>query len=109
MKSVAALGLFAVIMASAAIFTMNQPAFADPAEPEEPNCTIFFDPQKPDVKVDELFTVTVLVDDVNNLWGYEIGLKFEWGNGYNLRVSNTIKNRIKLGTEILGEGGNKYL
>lgn len=77
MKSVAALGLFAVIMASAAIFTMNQPAFADPVKSEEPSCTIFFNPPNPDVKVGEIFTVTVLVDNVNNLWGYEIGLKFD--------------------------------
>ncbi len=77
MKSVAALGLFAVIMASAAIFTMNQPALADSWKPEEPKCTIFFDPPQPEVKAGETFTVTVLVDDVNNLWGYEIGLKFD--------------------------------
>ena len=77
MKSVAALGLFAVIMASAAIYSMHQPALADPVQPEEPECMIFFDPPKPEVKVGETFTVSVLIDDVNNLWGYEIGLKFD--------------------------------
>jgi hypothetical protein len=77
MKSVAALGLFAIIMVSAIIFTMNQPALAETVKSEEPTCTISFDPPKPDVAVGETFTVTVLVDDVSNLWGYEIGLKFD--------------------------------
>ena len=77
MKSVAALGLFTVIMASAVIFTMNQPALADPVKLEEPECTISFDPPNPDVGIGETFTVTVLVDNVKKLWGYEIGLKFD--------------------------------
>ncbi|TET57825.1 hypothetical protein E3J51_02060 [Candidatus Bathyarchaeota archaeon] len=77
MKSVAAIGLFVVIMASVAIYSNNQPALADPVQPEEPKCMIFFDPPKTDVKVGETFTVTVLIDDVSNLWGYEIGLKFD--------------------------------
>jgi|GEM_PF-4454265 len=77
MKSVAAIGLFVVIMASAAIYSMHEPALADTVQPDEPKCMIFFDPPKPDVKVGETFTVTVLIDDVSNLWGYEIGLKFD--------------------------------
>ena len=77
MKSVAALGIFIVIMGSSIIYSMHQPALADSPEPEEPKCVIFFDPPKPNVNVGETFTVTVLVDDVNNLWGYEIGLKFD--------------------------------
>ena len=42
----------------------------------EPECTIYFDPGALEVKVGQTFTVTVLVDDVKNLWGYEIGLRF---------------------------------
>jgi hypothetical protein len=78
MKSVAALGLFVVLMASASVYSTYKRALADTnTQFDQPECTLYFDPDKPDIKVGEIFTVTLRVDDVKNLWGYEVGLKFD--------------------------------
>lgn len=78
MKSVAVLALFVVIMATATVYSNYREALADTnTQPPEPECTIYFNPETPDVAVGETFTVTLMVDDVNNLWGYEIGLRFD--------------------------------
>ena len=76
-KSVAAVALFAVLMVSACVYTMQKTALAETtADVEEPECTILFTPDASDVAVGETFTVTVLVDDVKKLYGFEIGLVF---------------------------------
>lgn len=78
MRIVVVLGLFTVIMASSVAYTNHRRALAETdVGLEEPECTIYFDPETKDVAVGETFTVTVAVDDVNNLWGYEIGLRFD--------------------------------
>jgi len=78
MKSVVVLGLFAVIIASAIIYSSHQFAIAErDVEPNTPTCTIYFDPGAANVKPGETFKVNVLVDDVRDLWGYEIGLVFD--------------------------------
>ena len=76
-KSVAAIALFAVLMVSASVYTMHKTALADTtADVDEPECTVLFYPDVADVKVGETFTVMVLVDDVKDLYGFEIGLVF---------------------------------
>lgn len=79
LKSVAVLGLFVLVMASASFYTNYRSAQVK-AEAEsgipEPECTIYFYPDILEVGVGDTFSVTVLVDDVKNLWGYEVGLKF---------------------------------
>jgi len=76
-KSVAAIALFAVLMVSACVYTMHKTALADTdADVEEPECTVLFDPGTADIAVGETFKVKVLVDDVKNLYGFEIGLVF---------------------------------
>ena len=78
MKSVAVLGLFVVIMTAAAVYTTHQSAYAESnSKIEQPECTIYFDPETKKVAPGETFTVAVMVDDVNELWGYEIGIKFD--------------------------------
>jgi len=78
MKSVTVLGLFMVLMASATVYSTYRRALADiNTVLEEPECTLYFDPDQPDISIGEIFTVTVRVDDVKNLWGYEVGLKFD--------------------------------
>jgi hypothetical protein len=78
MKSVTVLGLFMVLMASATVYSTYRRALADTNTVlEEPECTIYFDPDQPDISIGEIFTVTVKVDDVKNLWGYEVGLKYD--------------------------------
>jgi len=75
---VAVLGLFVVIMASAAVYSSHQFALADrDVQSDTPKCTVYFDPGSPEVKAGETFTVNVMVDDVDSLWGYEIGLVFD--------------------------------
>ena len=75
----AVLGLFVIVLASATLYTTyKSAAYADTtADFEEPKCTVLFDPPEQDVAVGDTFTVTVKVDDVQALWGYEIGLKFD--------------------------------
>jgi hypothetical protein len=76
-KSVAAIAIFAVLMVSASVYTMHKTALADTdADFEEPECTVLFSPDTASVAVGDTFTVTVLVDDVKNLYGFEIGLVF---------------------------------
>lgn len=77
MKSVAVLGVFVLLMAGAAIYSSNQRAFADTKVDFEPECRVYFDPELSEVKAGDIFSVYVLVDDVKDLWGYEIGLKFD--------------------------------
>jgi hypothetical protein len=76
-KSVTAIALFAVLMVGASVYTMHKTALADAAaEADEPECTVLFNPDAPEVTVGETFTVTVFVDDVKDLYGFEIGLVF---------------------------------
>lgn len=79
MKSVAVLGLFVVVMLSASAYTTYRSALAETNTQQDPapTCTIYFDPSTVNVAAGETFTVNVLIDDVNNLWGFEIGLKFD--------------------------------
>jgi hypothetical protein len=76
-KGVAAVVLFAVLMVGASVYTMHKTALADTAaDVDEPECTVLFYPDSTNVAVGETFTVTVFVDDVKNLYGFEIGLVF---------------------------------
>ncbi len=79
MKSVAVLGLFIIAMVGSSAYTSYRSALADTADQVEPapTCTVYFSPEAADTEVGETFTVTVLVDDVKDLWGFEIGLKFD--------------------------------
>jgi hypothetical protein len=77
-KSVAILGLFVLLMAAASAYSNYRRVLADTSvEFEAPQCTVYFDPGTNEVAVGETFAVDVLVDDVSNLWGYEIGLMFD--------------------------------
>ena len=75
MKSVTVLGLFMVLMASATVYSSYRRALADTNTVlEEPECTIYFEPDKSDVSIGEIFTVSVRVNEVNDLQrGYQIG------------------------------------
>jgi hypothetical protein len=76
-KSVAAVVFFAVLMVSASVYTMHETALADTTvDDEKPECTVLFSPATTNIAVGETFNVTVLVDDVKNLYGFEIGLVF---------------------------------
>jgi len=78
MKSVAVLGLFVIMMAGATVYSSHRFAVADrDVQFDTPKCTVYFDPGSPEVKPGEIFTVNVMVDDVEDLWGYEIGLVFD--------------------------------
>ena len=80
LKSVAVLGLFVLVMTSASLYTNIRSAQVKAElEPDvpEPECTIYFDPDILEVGIGDTFSVTVLVDDVKNLWGYEVGLRFD--------------------------------
>ena len=78
MKGVAAVALFAVLMVSASVYTMQtKTALADNGlEFGEPQCTVLFSPDTLKPEVGETFTVKVYVDDVKDLYGFEIGLLF---------------------------------
>ncbi|UCG37397.1 MAG: hypothetical protein JSV64_03755 [Candidatus Bathyarchaeota archaeon] len=77
-KGVAALTLLVIVMAGASFYTMNRSAIAAAeANPEEPKCTVYFDPDFSTRAVGEAFKVLVAVDDVENLWGFELGLAFD--------------------------------
>jgi len=77
-KSVAVLGLFLVIMVSFTVYSTNRHVLSDTSVPaHEPKSTLYFDPETTDVAVGETFTISVRVDDVNGLWGYEIGIRFD--------------------------------
>lgn len=76
-KGVAAVALFAVLMVSASVYTMQKTALADNGlEAGEPKCTVLFSPDAISTAVGETFTVRVYVDDVKDLYGFEIGLLF---------------------------------
>ncbi len=77
-KGVAVVTVFAIIMVGASMYTMHRSALAEIHEAiEEPECTVYFEPDTVNVAVGETFTVTVSVDDVSNLYGFEIGLRFD--------------------------------
>lgn len=78
MKSVGVLGLFVIVMATATVYSTYQRALANTSvELDAPKCTVYFNPETKNVVVGETFTVDLMVDDVNDLWGYEIGIKFD--------------------------------
>lgn len=73
----AGLGLFAIIILSASIYTMNRNASVTAElQTQEPECTILFIQDTSERKVGETFDVKVIVDNVKNFWGFEIGLAF---------------------------------
>lgn len=75
----AVLALFVIVFASATLYTTyKSAAYAETtADIDEVKCTVLFDPAEQSVAVGDTFTVTVKLDDVQALWGYEIGLKFD--------------------------------
>ena len=76
-KGVTAVALFAVLMLSASVYTMQRTALADNSlELPEPECTVLFSPDTVNKALGETFTVRVYVDDVKDLYGFEIGLLF---------------------------------
>jgi hypothetical protein len=77
-KGVAVVTIFAIMIVSASVYTMHKSAIAESHEAvEEPHCTVYFEPDMVNVAVGETFKVAVFVDDVSNLYGFEIGLMFD--------------------------------
>ena len=77
-KGVAAVALFAILMAGACAYANHKTALAESeVKVVEPTCTVLFSPTPAEVAVGEVLKVTVLVDDVKNFYGFEIGLEFD--------------------------------
>jgi len=76
-KGVAAIASLVIVMIGASVYTVHKTALAEhEIELEEPQCTVLLYPDIVNVTIGETFNVRVFVDDVKNLYGFEVGLVF---------------------------------